>query len=330
MRTMEIGETLREVVALARRAARLFALASLVGFAALAQPAPMPGPSALTLEEETALFSLEAPRVRAMLEQATAAELGRGQSRSRVRAAMLYCEAAAQGSGEAQYRLAQMYYQGRGLPQDADIAATLFAMAAANGHQAALAALELTGERPEKEPLCLIDPDSAWKNVAQELLVDIEAYVDALPLARRRVADIIRRLAPRFAVDTRLALAVASVESNFNAQARSPKNAMGVMQLIPETAARFGVNNAMDPEQNIRGGLAYLRWLLRRFHGDSRLAVAAYNSGEGTVDRYGGVPPYPETRSYVRRIMQYVSFDDPVEEVKRSPGKSPKKPVKSH
>ncbi len=288
-------------------------------------PVAVRAQDSLAFEEESALFEMEAPRVRAMLEQAAAAALGRGQARSNVRAAMLYCEAAAQGSGEAQYRLGQMYYRGQGLPQDQGIAATLFAMAAANGHQAALALLELTGERQENLPLCLVDPETAWKNYGKELLVDIQAYVDALPKERRRVADIIRRLAPRFDVDTRLALAVASVESNFNSAARSPKNAMGVMQLIPETAARFAVKNAMDAEQNIRGGLSYLRWLIKHFHGDSRMAVAAYNSGEGTVERYAGVPPYPETRSYVRRVMQYVAFVEPAE-VLKLPRKSRKKP----
>lgn len=288
-------------------------------------PGAAQGQDELRFEADEELFSVEAPRVRAMLEQAAAAEIGRGQQRSRIRAAMLYCEAAAQGSGEAQYRLGQMYLNGSGLPQDEDIAATLFSMAATNGHQAAQSALELTGERREELPLCLTDPDSAWKDYGKELLVDIQAYVDALPRERRRVADIIRRLAPHFAVDTRLALAVASVESNFNAAARSPKNALGVMQLIPETALRFAVKNAMDAEQNVRGGLAYLRWLLKRFHGDSRLVVAAYNSGEGTVERYAGIPPYPETRSYVRRIMQYVAFAELTEEAKRAPQKSRKK-----
>ena len=276
--------------------------------------------------QESELFSMEAPRVRAMLEQAAAAESGRGQPKSRVRAAMLYCEAAAAGSGEAQYRLGQMYFEGRGLARDLAIAATLFAMAAANGHQAAPSMLEQTGERQERLPPCLTDPESAWKGYGRELLVDIDAYVDALPRERRRVANIIRRLAPRFAVDTHLALAVASVESNFDALARSPKNAIGVMQLIPETATRFAVRNSLDAEQNIRGGLAYLRWLVLHFKGDNRLVAAAYNSGEGTVERYAGVPPYAETRSYVRRVMQYVAFDDDDQVVPRS-GRRHKKPV---
>jgi len=279
------------------------------------------GQSPAGLADESALFALEAPRVQAMLEQASAAEAGRGQSRSMKRAAMLYCEAAGYGSGEAQYRLGKMYLAGQGFPKNLPVAATLFAMAANLGHQGAQAMLLLTGERPEEVPECLTDPDKAWADFGAEALVNIERYVDALPKERRRVAEIIRRLAPLFAVDTQLALAVASVESNFNALARSPRNAMGVMQLIPETALRFKVKNAYDPEQNIRGGLAYLRWLLKRFGGDRRLAVAAYNSGEGTVDRYQDVPPYPETRSYVRRIMQYLAYDT---QERRNSGRSVK------
>lgn len=74
------------------------------------------------------------------------------------------------------------------------------------------------------------------------------------------------------------------------------------MQLIPETATRFGVSDAFDPVQNLRGGMGYLRWLLQRFDGDVTLAVAAYNAGEGKVQQYGGVPPYPETQQYVEKI----------------------------
>ena len=77
------------------------------------------------------------------------------------------------------------------------------------------------------------------------------------------------------------------------------------MQLIPETAERFGVRDAWNPEQNVRGGLAYLRWLLERFEGDVALVSAAYNAGERTVQQYGGVPPYAETREYVRRILSF-------------------------
>ena len=100
-----------------------------------------------------------------------------------------------------------------------------------------------------------------------------------------------------------LVLAVIAVESAGRAKARSPKGAQGLMQLIPATARRFGVANAYDPAQNVRGGTAYLDWLIDRFGGDVILALAGYNAGEGAVDRHGGVPPYAETRAYVVKVL---------------------------
>ena len=117
------------------------------------------------------------------------------------------------------------------------------------------------------------------------------------------MAALVVRLAREYDVDPRLAQAIAGVESNFDRLAQSPKNARGVMQLIPETAARFNVRDPLDAEDNIRGGLAYLRWLHRYFKGDLVRVVAAYNAGEGAVQRYGGVPPYFETRAYVGRVL---------------------------
>ncbi len=120
---------------------------------------------------------------------------------------------------------------------------------------------------------------------------------------RQAVERLIERLAPQYALDPALVKQVVAAESAFNSNARSPKNAQGLMQLIPATAARFGVANPWDAEQNLRGGMAYLSWLLGQFRGDVRLALAGYNAGEGAVARHGGLPPYAETRNYVAGII---------------------------
>ena len=109
----------------------------------------------------------------------------------------------------------------------------------------------------------------------------------------------------REGLDAKLVEAVIATESSFDATARSVKGAQGLMQLMPDTARRFGVADVWDPEQNIAGGTAYLRQLLDMFNGDLRLALAAYNAGEGAVERYGGVPPYQETRQYIDRVFSY-------------------------
>jgi soluble lytic murein transglycosylase-like protein len=100
-----------------------------------------------------------------------------------------------------------------------------------------------------------------------------------------------------------LVRAVVQVESGFNPYARSPKGALGLMQLMPATIQQFGVRNAFNPEENLRAGAAYLRQLLDRYRNDEELALAAYNAGPGAVDKHGEtVPPYAETRDYVARI----------------------------
>ena len=111
-------------------------------------------------------------------------------------------------------------------------------------------------------------------------------------------------MAPRFDLDPALVLEVVRAESNFDPRARSHKGALGLMQLIPATARRFGVEDPFEPSQNLRGGMAYLRWLMTRVDGDLRLALAGYNAGEAAVERHRGVPPYAETRAYVGRILR--------------------------
>ena len=121
---------------------------------------------------------------------------------------------------------------------------------------------------------------------------------------RRWIARQVGILAPKYGLDPKLVLSVIKAESDFNPGARSPANALGLMQLIPSTAARFGVRNRADPIQNLRGGMSYLRWLLSFFDGDLTLALAGYNAGEGSVVKFLGIPPYPETQKYLSRILR--------------------------
>jgi hypothetical protein len=118
----------------------------------------------------------------------------------------------------------------------------------------------------------------------------------------RAFAHIIRAAAERYGVDTRLVEAIVQTESAGNPTAVSPKGARGLMQLMPERAAELGVRNSFDPHQNVDGGVRHVRDLLQRFGGDVTLALAAYNAGEGAVRAHGGVPPFAETREYVRRV----------------------------
>ncbi|HKR58265.1 MAG TPA: lytic transglycosylase domain-containing protein [Pyrinomonadaceae bacterium] len=117
----------------------------------------------------------------------------------------------------------------------------------------------------------------------------------------------------RFGIDPLLLYSVMHQESSFKSRAISPKGARGLMQLMPMTAARFGVTNIFDPRQNIEGGARYLRFLLDRFNGDLSLTLAGYNAGEGAVEKYGWrIPPYAETQEYVRRISRrYGLLRDP-------------------
>lgn len=259
---------------------------------------------------------------RSLREQAAAYEHGEGVSKDPAQAVVLYCQAARMGDAEAQYALGWMYANGRGIQRNDSMAAGLFGLSAAQGHQYAQRMLAFLNTTSASTPDCMRPPPVASTEVPQQPAVvavdkdpsgsDISAD---LPPDKQRLADLVRELAPQYGVKPRLALALILVESNFEARARSPKNARGLMQLIPETAERFNVRNVFDPVQNIRGGLNYLRWLLAYYRGRVELAAAAYNAGEGVVDRYRGVPPYRETQQYVRRILLlFRSEDHPYDE----------------
>ncbi|MCP5286085.1 MAG: transglycosylase SLT domain-containing protein [Burkholderiaceae bacterium] len=251
--------------------------------------------------------------------EALALEHGDGVERDPLRAAELYCRAARYGDAEAQFNLAWMLTNGRGIQRDDAQAAHLFAAAAEQGVRQAQNMLRAMGTPRGAPPPCLRPPDA--DEVAVATAAPSPAAAPAPPAGRPRIelpwpppppqapapiVNFVSLVAPDFQLAPALVLAVMATESNFNASAVSPKNAQGLMQLIPDTARRFGVRDALDPAQNIRGGMAYLRWLLARFEGDVVLATAAYNAGEGAVERYRGVPPYAETRLYVRKILAHL------------------------
>lgn len=160
---------------------------------------------------------------------------------------------------------------------------------------------ELLVEAPPEPapPIVSTEPRSAAP-VAQSPLMG------PVPKLPEQYRPLIHMVARTQRVSPALIAAIAAAESAFNVRARSPKGAAGMMQLMPATARRFNVANRYSAEESVRGGAAYLRWLSDHFDQDIEKTIAAYNAGEGAVERAGGIPPYAETQAYVPRVLHYM------------------------
>ena len=241
---------------------------------------------------------LKSPDKNLQTEWAARYEHGEGVNQNYRHAIRLYCAAARKGNVAAQYQLGWLYANGRGGIKDEALAAAWFRRAAKRGDDHAAQILQHLASQPKRKARCKLplpanSTDLATVGTAQ----------------RRQIVNWVKQLAPDYELDPQLVLAVIAIESNFNNKALSPKNAQGLMQLIPATARRFGVKNAFDPVDNLHGGMAYLRWLLAYFKSDLKLALAAYNAGEKAVERYNGIPPYRETQNYVAKITALYGKD---------------------
>ena len=178
------------------------------------------------------------------------------------------------------------------------------------------ATLKVTAQRSEGATVFLSLKGGGEVGVAATELrgvVPDEVLDEVVPAATsgKQIASLADEAARRHSLDPELVRAVIAVESGFRPDAVSPKGAQGLMQLMPATARSLGVKDSLDPADNIDGGTRHLRALIERYQGDVKRALAAYNAGEGAVARHGGMPPYPETVAYVRKVLARAKAETP-------------------
>jgi hypothetical protein len=226
-------------------------------------------------------------------------ETGTGMTRPDYAAAYAaYCGAARKGHPGAALRIAVLHLYGTGTSRDRLAGVAWIREAARRGNRVASGLLPQFHNVPTQAARCSV---LGHAEVPPELAPGLDPTT--APGLKSDIEKMVRALAPSYGLAPDLVLAVIRAESAFRPDAVSPKGAQGLMQLIPATAERFGVTGPFDPQDNIRGGMAYLRWLLSHFRGDVGLVIAAYNAGEGAVERHRGIPPFAETRNYVRRVQ---------------------------
>lgn len=250
-----------------------------------------------------------------------------------------YCQKGRDGNANALFALGWMHATGKGGPANQNIAKSFYLMSADRNNQLAMNALAKLPESTEQQfPMCMLPDPNAYTlaredshhQLVAKLQAEQNAKLQAEELARqailaekaanaaraerlfkrqRKLYRMVKRIARKYKVDPKLVMSFIAIESGFDTYATSVKNAQGLMQLMPFTAERFGIRDAYNPKENVKGGVRYLRWLLAYYQGNVELVAAAYNAGERAVDRYKGVPPYPETQNYVKKIAKLYGIE---------------------
>ncbi len=245
-----------------------------------------------------------------------------------------YCQKGRDGNANALFALGWMHETGKGGAANKAIAKSFYLMSADRNNQLAMNALaKLPDTADQQFPMCMLPDPNAYaveradshKLLIAKLHAEHNAKLHAEEIARqtalaekaantaraerlfkrqRKIYRMVKRVARKYRIDPKLVMSFIAIESGFDTYATSVKNAQGLMQLMPFTAERFGIRDSYNPKENIKGGVRYLRWLLAYYQGNVELVAAAYNSGERTVDRYKGVPPYRETQNYVKKIAK--------------------------